>query len=265
MDEIKRITPDGLRDIAASQGFPEPIVVRDYYVTLILYLLKEVNGIYFKGGTALQKIFLDYSRLSEDADYTVTRDVTKVISEIEPVLKKSGFFSKITRDKDVKGFTRIVCHYKDPFGEDGTTFIDLNERAKLIIKEEAHDIPHFYAGHIPAFSVKTLALREMVAEKMSATIGRNKPRDHFDLYKIIQNGGDIDLDLVKKKCELSGNEFDITKMFHQAKKLKNRWDDDMAALLKEQVTFQEVMKALSKYFKYSEEKERLRKNPLSEP
>lgn len=98
----------------------------------------------------------------------------------------------------------------------------------------------------------------MVAEKMAAAISRNKPRDHFDLLNIIKKGYHINLDLVKKKCILSGVDFNIINMFNKAKKLKNRWDEDMADLIAKRVSFQDVMKELARYFKLKEEKEKLK-------
>jgi len=258
MDEIKAITKNGLQDIAGRTGFNQILIVKDYYVTLILYLLRDVDGLYFKGGTALQKIFFNHSRLSEDIDYTVTRDVRAVKTEITGTLERSGFFQEFTKDKDVPGFVRLVAHYKDPFGTPGSVFIDLNRRAKLALKPKKHKISHFYAGHIPEFPVSTLDEKEMAAEKMAAAIGRNKPRDHFDLYKIISSSIPIDLKLVRKKCESSGYEFDITRMFKRANVLKNRWDRDMAPLLAEEVTFHEVMATLSRHFKYAEVKSKAR-------
>jgi len=259
MDEIKAITGKDLRDIAGRTGFNQIFIVKDYYITLILYLLREVDGLYFKGGTALQKIFFNHSRLSEDIDYTVTKDVRAIKGKIGRILKKSGFFQGFTKDKDVRGFVRLIAHYKDPFGTLGSVFIDLNRRAGLVLKPKKHKISHFYTEHIPIFSVSTLDEKELAAEKMSAAIGRNKPRDHFDLYKIISSSIPIDLKLVRKKCKSSGYEFDITRMFKRANILKNRWDKDMAPLLAEEVTFQEVMGTLSRHFKYAEEKEKIRK------
>ena len=93
-----------------------------------------------------------------------------------------------------------------------------------------------------------------MAEKMSASIGRNRPRDHFDLYKILQKNFLLDLDLVRKKCELSGYEFDITKMFNKAQKLKKQWDEEMEQFLQEKISFQEVMTTLAKHFHLKEEK-----------
>ena len=256
MVQEKKITSKELDLIIAEQGFNKKLITKDYYVTLILYLLKDVEGIYFKGGTALHKIFLDYARLSEDADYTLTRDVEDVKKDIETILLKSGYFQNVTKDKDVDLFVRLLAHYKTFDGKDEVVFIDLNKRAKLLQKPEVYKINHFYNGFIPEFDVKTLAKDEMIAEKMAATIGRNKPRDHFDIYKIIQKGMNINLEMVKEKCKKSGVEFDIIKMFDKAKKLNRRWDEDMTALLKDEITFEEVMTTLAKHFKLKEEKDK---------
>ena len=76
------------------------------------------------------------------------------------------------------------------------------------------------------------------------------------MYKIIKAGIPINLDLVKKKCISSENEFSIIKMFNQAKKLKNRWAKDMVSLISEDISFQEIIKFLSKHFNLKEEKEK---------
>ena len=241
-----------LRIVAGEKGFNFPIIEKDYLVTYLLYLLKDVKNIYFKGGTALNKIFLNHARLSEDLDYTVTGDIKLVENEIKEVLKGT-MFSKITHDKRVDKFIRLIVHYK-LYHEMGTIFIDLNERGNLLLKPEIYEIVHFYNEYLPKYSVRTLNVKELMGEKMAATIGRNRPRDHFDIYMIIKKKYSLDLSIVKKKCNSSGNEFNITKMFNRAKKLKNRWDQDLGQFLAEKVTFQEVMITLAKHFKYSEEK-----------
>ena len=255
MDEVKRITAEELDNVASKYPFNRGLMIKDYYVTLILYLIKDVEGIYFKGGTALNKIFLNYARLSEDIDFTITKDIKEVQKEISEILKDSGLFGDITEDKNVEGFLRMVVHYNLE-GQKGEVFIDLNKRANAIYKTEKHKLNHFYEGFIPEFEVNTLSKEELIAEKMAATIGRNKPRDHFDVYQIIHAKIPINLELAKKKCEQSGDEFSIIKMFNHAKKLKNRWDEDMVALLAKPVSFQEVMKFLSKHFNLKEEKDK---------
>ena len=251
------ITLEELKIIADEKGFNIGLIEKDYLITYLLYLIKDVEHIYFKGGTALNKIFLDHERLSEDLDFTITNDLNIVEKEIRTRLNGT-IFDKLSHDKRVDKFVRLITHYK-LFHDAGTIFLDLNERGKLLLTPEKHQVQHFYKDYIPEFSVNTLSLKEMVAEKMAAAIGRNKPRDHFDLLSIISRKIPIDYELVKKKCAESGDEFSIITMFKNAQKLKNRWDEDMIQLLAKKITFVEVMKTLAKHFKYAEEKEKIKK------
>lgn len=255
MVEFKKLTEKEISAITGETGFQKAIVIKDYYITLILYLIKEVKGIYFKGGTALHKIFLDYARLSEDIDLTITRSVEEVRKDITKILKGSGFFKKIVKDKDVDGFVRLVVYYGGFSNEEGVVFIDINKRAKLIMKPETHKINHLYSDSIPEFSFNTVAKKELIAGKIMAAIGRNKPRDHYDIYEIIKAKLPIDIALVKKKSKISNQEFNIIRMFNKAKKLKKKWDQDMDSLVVDKVTFQEVMTTLARYFKLKDEKD----------
>jgi len=248
------ITLKDLQDIAYKKGFNIELLEKDYLLTYLLYLIKDVKGIYFKGGTALNKIFLDHTRISEDLDFTLTGKLSAIEKDIKEKLKGT-MFDKITHDKRVEKFVRLIVHYT-LFHEEGTIFIDLNEKAKLLRKAEKHNVPHFYKKFIPEFSVNTLGKNEMIAEKIAATIGRNKPRDHFDVYTIINHKIPINLDMVKKKCIDSEHEFSILKMFNRAKKLKNKWDKDTGQLLPEKVSFADVMKTLAKHFNLKQEKDK---------
>jgi len=256
MKEIIPITEDEFNNVVAQTGFKYALMQKDYYATIILYLLKDVKGIYFKGGTALNKIFLNYARISEDIDYSVSKDLKNVEKEIRKIIKASPLFHSVTHDKRVQKFTRLIAHYKGFDNQEDTIFIDLNEKSNLILKPEKHKVPHHYSENIPEFSVMTLAKKEMLAEKVAAAIGRNKPRDHFDVYMILKSKEPLDMNLVKKKCESSGDDFNIIKMFNKAKKLKNRWDEDMVPLLVEKIGFKEVMQTLAKHFDLKGEKEK---------
>lgn len=260
MDQIKRITDEEFRDLASKLNFDIAKLTKDYFVTLLLYLTKDVDGICFKGGTAIQKILLDHSRLSEDVDFTLTRDVSEVKKEIKAVIMGSKLFEGVTEDKTLEGFARVVVHYVDFSDQKDKVFIDLSERTKPLLQTEEHEIKHFYEPNIPRFSVKTLAVKEIVAEKVRATMTRNKPRDHFDVYKLIEAKVPIDLELTRKKCKQAGIEFSVVKMFNKAKTLKNRWDKDTIALLDKPISFQEVIQFLARHFKLKEEKEAIRKS-----
>ncbi|MEA3515285.1 MAG: nucleotidyl transferase AbiEii/AbiGii toxin family protein [Nanoarchaeota archaeon] len=256
MVEIKDITERELNLIAGENGFQRDLIVKDFYITVILYLLKDISGVFFKGGTALQKTFLDYARISEDIDFTLERELNSIKKEIISILNNSTIFGKISKDKDVTMFTRLIVPYKSRLGKD-EIFIDLNERSKLLLKPERFKVNHFYST-IPNFSFLCLSKKEMIAEKIAAAISRNKPRDHYDIYKIIKHKLPIDMKLVAAKCKNSGNDPSIIKMFNKAKKLYNNWDEDMIPLIAEQISFQEVIKTLAEYFNLKKEKEQKR-------
>ncbi len=129
MAEIKKISVKEFADIASQHPFNAILLTKDYYITAFLYLCKDITGLYFKGGTALQKIFLNHNRLSEDIDYTVTIEMEEAKRKITEAIKASPLATRITKDKDVEGFTRLVIDYKGFGDEDGTVFIDLNKRA----------------------------------------------------------------------------------------------------------------------------------------
>lgn len=254
MDKIKELLEDEFEQIAAEREFNRGMLIKDYYITLLLYLLKDVKGILFKGGTALQKTFLDHSRISEDIDFTLERDIDSVKKEIIGIIDKP--FGKVSKDKNVTMFTRLIVPYNTFLGK-GEIFIDLNQRAKTFLKPEKLKINHFYPN-IPDFSFQCLAKKEMIAEKVAAAIGRNKPRDHYDIYQIIKHKLPINMKLVSAKCKKSGNDPSIIKMFNKAKKLHNRWNTDMSPLIAEDISFQEVIETLANHFKLKKEKEKLK-------
>ena len=262
MDEVKKITADDIKDLVAKTAFNERILTKDYYLTLILFRLRTLENIFFKGGTALQKTILGHSRLSEDLDFTVTEDIKKAENSIKETIGKEEFIARIGKDKSVDGFVRLVIYHNNFSGEEDVIFIDLNRRANLLKKPEKHKISHFYKGFIPEFSFNTLSSEEMVAEKLAAAIGRNMPRDHFDIYMMLKKKIPLNLEIAKKKCESSGHAFSVIRMFNKAKKLKNRWDEDLLPLLAEEVSFPEVMTTLAKHFKLKEEREKIKKNLL---
>ncbi|MBN2479852.1 MAG: nucleotidyl transferase AbiEii/AbiGii toxin family protein, partial [Parachlamydiales bacterium] len=211
----------------------------------------------FKGGTAIQLTILDHVRISEDIDFTIDKPAKEVQKEIELAIDYSKIFGKVTRDKDVDKFIRLIVSYKSVLGND-TIFIDLNERGKLLLAVENLKLKHFYPN-IPEFNFPCLNREEMVAEKVAAAIGRNKPRDHFDIYQLIKHKIPINMSLVRKKCKQTNVDPSIIKMFNKAKKLHKRWNEDMIPLLVNEVTFQEVVQTLADYFNLKEEKDKLKR------
>ena len=106
------ITLKDLQDISHKKGFSIELLEKDYLLTNLLYLIRDVKGIYFKGGTALNKIFLNHIRLSEDLDFTLTGKLSSIEKEIKQKLK--GTKLKLTPISYFFSITKFPIFFK-PF------------------------------------------------------------------------------------------------------------------------------------------------------
>jgi predicted nucleotidyltransferase component of viral defense system len=251
------ISEDKLRVIADQQKKEIIMMEKDYFLTLFLSFIKDAEGLYFKGGTAINKIFLNHIRLSEDLDFTVTVPLDKAKKFIQGIIRENNnIFTKLDYDKAVHDFTRYLLHYRSYFSKDAVLLLDLNKRANLALKPEMAAVPNFYGL---GFSVAVLNKKEIIAEKVCALINRNRARDYFDVYQIIKRGISIDMELVKKKCGAQGQEFNLAKIFSKANKIYSVWEKDIFQLTSDRTPFREIMQALKEYFRYSEVKAQMRK------
>jgi predicted nucleotidyltransferase component of viral defense system len=68
---------DIINYIADKQGFRPAIIEKDYHLTRILNAVNQHLScdIIFKGGTLLNKAYLNYHRLSEDLDFSYSNNV----------------------------------------------------------------------------------------------------------------------------------------------------------------------------------------------
>ncbi|MEA2036478.1 MAG: nucleotidyl transferase AbiEii/AbiGii toxin family protein [Nanoarchaeota archaeon] len=244
------ISQDELRVIASQNKFNIVLLEKDYLLTLLLYEIKDIEGLHFKGGTALNKIFLNHQRLSEDLDFSITIKAKDAEEKIREKLKGT-FFKKITHDNKYTRFVRLVIEYK-LFHESGTILIDLNQNSKLLRKPEKIKLLHLYNEFIPDFEISCLDIEEMVAEKIRATCQRYKPRDYYDLYFIIKQKLPISIPLVKKKFKEYSKDFEVSMIFKNTNKIFNEWNEDLSYLTKAKLEFGEMMKELKRYFKYKE-------------
>jgi predicted nucleotidyltransferase component of viral defense system len=248
------ITKAKLQNIAAEKGFNLIYLEKDYFLTALLYLIKDVGGLYFKGGTALNKIVFNHTRLSEDLDFTCTAKIDKVRKEIEEIIKENlNLFTKIGTDKEVDKFTRLQVYYKSYFGKKEYVNIDLNSHAKIHLKPEKKRVKHFYK-EIPRFEIMMLNKKELLAEKIRSLFQRNQPRDYFDAYQIISSKQKIDSKLVKQKLKEAGLKYDTDKIFKNAKKIYSKWEEEIGSLTNKPVTYKTAITIIAKYFKYKEKK-----------
>lgn len=234
------ITDDKLRNIAGRTGFNLVYLEKDYFLTLLMDLLKDVKGVYLKGGTALNKIFLEHTRLSEDLDFAADRPLADIKIDLKKLISGSKVFRRLDYDKSTQEFIRYRVSYRSYFGGESSILVDINRKASIHLKPEVHNLPNFYGLE---FNVSTLNLKEIAAEKIRALITRNQPRDYFDAYYILSKYK-VDMNLVRKKTAEAGKVFDIDRVFKNASKIYSKWDSDLLPLTNKKLEFLECMKLL---------------------
>ena len=226
--------------IAGKMKFRPAIVEKDYYLTVILNKIEALltDKIVFKGGTLLNKAYLNYHRLSEDLDFTYNAEFTSRAQRskaIIPIREKMPSFLKILGLKSDKpegeGFDNsrhYIFKVKYPsiiLNKDDAIKLEISLRQQPIEKPVNTEIKHFYQDPFtgedlfPRGKVLSLSWKEVVAEKLKAAISRRDVaiRDYYDLWYISEFGFDfydkIFIKLFKRKVTDEGYAGDYKKNF----------------------------------------------------
>ena len=221
------------------QGFLLSLLEKDYYLTLILSRAHELSeGLVFKGGTCLNKVYFAYYRLSEDLDfsmklpqYEATR--TERRKCIEPVKDKIQKFVEQFDMKIVdagnpgrnesKQYIYNISYQSALRPVEGQIKFEIGLRFNPIDRVENkkvhHAFTHPFTGE-PLFeggSINCLSLNEMVSEKLRAAALRETiaPRDFYDLDFLLRNKFDLSnqevMGYFKKKIQEDGGDTDLKK------------------------------------------------------
>ncbi len=204
-DKLAKIIPF----IAEKFNFRFETIEKDYYLTLILNSVEPhlSDKIVFKGGTLLNKIHLNYHRLSEDIDFTYyspdgietrskrSRAITPIREKMPKLLKLLELKSEKPEGEGFNNSTQYVFNIFYPSfisGKDENIKLEISLRQTPIDKPVHNVITHFYKDPftgedlIPKNKILSLTLNEAVAEKLTAAITRRDVaiRDYYDLWFI---------------------------------------------------------------------------------
>ncbi len=225
-DKLEKIIPF----IAEKFNFRLETIEKDYYLTLILNSVEShlSDKIVFKGGTLLNKIHLNYHRLSEDIDFTYFRPEgletrSKRSRAMKPIREKMPALLKFLELKSEKPegegannstqYVFNISYSSFITGKDENIKLEVSLRQTPIEKPVHNAITHFYKDPftgedlIPKNKILSLTYNEAVAEKLKAAITRKDVaiRDYYDLWFISEAKFDFKdrhfLSIFKKKLE----------------------------------------------------------------
>lgn len=103
---------------AQKESLPRDVVEKDYYVTLVLKMIYQVdNDIVFIGGTSLSKCFNIINRFSEDVDLvskiTSRKGSQKHTKKIIEFLKNNWTWSYEENNKEFSDFKTMYLNYEN--------------------------------------------------------------------------------------------------------------------------------------------------------
>ena len=217
-------------------------------LTLILNSIEShlSDRIVFKGGTLLNKIHLNYHRLSEDIDFTYSstegldarskrsRAISPIREKMPELLKLLELKSKKPEGEGFNNSTQYVFNISYPSfisGKDENIKLEISLRQMPMDKPVYNVINHFYKDPftgedlIPRNKILSLSLNEAVAEKLKAAITRRDVaiRDYYDLWSLAEAKFDFKnkhfLSIFMKKLEEEKYKGDYSQNFGLEKKL----------------------------------------------
>jgi len=224
---------------------------KHYLQTLVLMSLSEYN-LAFKGGTYLW-FFHGLRRFSEDLDFTFTDKIDK--NMVEKVIEFLSYY-------DISAKIKIICDDKrsfsfridaiGPLSDNEQTpcvvYVEISKREKPILLLESYslDTPVY---KLPVKNILGFNLKEILAEKVRTVLKRDKARDVFDINFLIDNGIELDYNLIDEKLKYYKMKYNKDKFIAALKNKNNIYDTELKNLVIGNLPkFEEVIKKIESKF-----------------
>jgi predicted nucleotidyltransferase component of viral defense system len=196
------LTKEQLHKLSKELKTNEYVVAREYLQLLILKELYSKNfsdKIFFKGGTCIRIIY-GGSRFSEDLDFTVMMEEKEFNVALEKFFKQAGgkYPVEFKQRETLIGKTFLATIKTDFLKQSVYIKLDFSfredvlEPAKEIVSDNSY--PIVFKGF-----VHCLSKDEIFAEKIRAFLSREKYRDVYDLWILLELGAKFKKDLIGEK------------------------------------------------------------------
>ena len=196
------IHPSEISKLAHQLGLGDRTIEKDYVLTWVLLAMAHSplsEGLAFKGGTAIKKIYVPEYRFSEDLDFTILDErltneaLQTAIEDLFPWLKRETNLTIATRKVEVhaSGNPGFYLNYIGPLQGDLTSRflkVDFTRDENLVFPLQKKSIVAPYTDCKSTDSMLVVySLEEILAEKLRSLLTRTEPRDLFDVHYIFTN------------------------------------------------------------------------------
>lgn len=201
------LSQKNIAEIAERSGFIKDTVEKVVRLADILeYLASSPFGdkLALKGGTAINLFYFDMPRLSVDIDLDYTgatreealSDREKIKEFLSKAMTAKGYFLN-PASKAHFALESFVFSFTNFAGNKDNIKIEINylDRKHICECNAAVINNSVISGTTP---IRILEKNELFGSKLAALISRCKPRDLYDIYRLIHSGLEIDNNLLRK-------------------------------------------------------------------
>lgn len=221
--------------LAGKEKVPIGTIEKDYAVTSILFLISQfpkIDRMIFKGGTALKKVHFSDFRFSEDIDFTCMEDVSEELFSLLYDNKDTLDFTvtEIKKETTRGNSKKFMVKYNGFKNYPNNVRVDLSLREKVQNEPSTLKVLHNYST-IPTFSIHSMIIEEIMAEKVRAVIYSGAPRHLYDLNYLFAKRITLNPDLVRAKIALYNEDFSIEKFRKSIEEMMIDWVKDLSPFL----------------------------------
>ncbi len=238
-----------LKKIANKSGLTIYQQEKDYLLKLFLYYYYEsFEDAVFKGGTCIKYIY-GLPRFSEDIDFNIDispEDFQKQIKSTMNKIKFTGIKTYFLKEEKFEQAYTCEIGFHGPFykGTEQTRNkirIDAGKRTGTILDTQWKIISSEYPEIKTNFLVKTMHEEEILVEKIISLMNRNKGRDLYDTWFLLEKGVLPNKKLYNKKTTMK---FDIKKI-----PTKKEYHRDIEKLTDRIVPYNQILNILKQKLK----------------
>lgn len=177
-----------LRRLSAEHELSLNYVAKDLMISRALFALKDVPGIVFKGGTAINRIHLKKlgrMRFSEDidVDYDSQKGPKQMVASLGSIVKENLGFFNLARPRIMKDIVRFDLGYTNPLGRKDK--IRLEFKITEVDEKSSKQVVNY--GFVPHDSalLRVYDKEVLVQHKARCVLARKDARDIYDLYYLL--------------------------------------------------------------------------------
>lgn len=204
------ISKEEVERISNELNVPISYVEKDYVMGWILNSIYSNENLktklVLKGGNCLRKIYFEDTRFSDDLDFTMCVNIpadnfkTYLYEICEDLKERVGIDFQLNETK-VKEKEFVTpsnnsfnvldgrIYFKGFAGDSSISMkikFDVSEYEKIILPLQWHDLIHKFSDNdLCITKIYCYSIEEVLAEKLRAWIQRTRPRDLYDVVKII--------------------------------------------------------------------------------